>query len=279
MAISLNNQGVRTPRKGGLGIRVHTFRRGLLVKFRKSPHRTEKALRHAQKPATPRSANPIGPESTYVEPGEDPPMANPPQGPKNDVGETLPGPSRPFPALIETGKSYPKTGLFRRFPGGFPAVFSASSTAVFRRFSGGFPTVLPVVSRRFPDSFTSGLPAVSNGFPAVFQRFSSGFPEVFRRFPGGFPAVLRRFPGGSTAVFQRFPRRFSRQVRRRFDGGFPATRFPWINPQPAPAYLFIRKKLSAIPYTLSGVQTQHSGIFESVFVTKRLAKLAGTNKN
>ena len=47
MANSLNNQGVRTPHKGGLGIRVHTFRRGLLVKFRKTPNRTEKALRHA----------------------------------------------------------------------------------------------------------------------------------------------------------------------------------------------------------------------------------------
>ena len=89
MANSLNNQGVRTPHKGGLGIRVHTFRRGLLVKFRKSPHRTEKSLRHAQKPATPRSANPIGPESTYVLPGED---GQPPQGRKNDAGETLPGP-------------------------------------------------------------------------------------------------------------------------------------------------------------------------------------------
>ena len=73
--------------------------------------------------------------------------------------------------------------------------------------------------------------------------------------------------------------RTSRRFSGGFDSGFPATRFPWINPQPTPAYLFIRKKLSAIPYTLSGVQTQHSGIFESVFVTKRLAKLAGTNKN
>jgi hypothetical protein len=98
VANSLNNQGVRTPHKGGLGIRVHTFRRGLLVKFRKTPNRTEKALRHAQKPATPRSANPIGPESTYVVPGEDPPMANPPQGRKMT-------PERPFPALIETGKT------------------------------------------------------------------------------------------------------------------------------------------------------------------------------
>ena len=92
MANSLNNQGVRTPHKGGLGRCVHTFRRGLFVKFRKSPHRTEKALRHAQKPANPRSTNPIGWESTSVVPGEDPPMANPPQGPKNDAGETLPGP-------------------------------------------------------------------------------------------------------------------------------------------------------------------------------------------
>ena len=82
MANSLNNQGVRTPPKGGLGRCVHTFRRGLFVKFRKSPHRTEKALRHAQKPANPRSANPIGWESTSVEPGEYPPMANPPPGPE-----------------------------------------------------------------------------------------------------------------------------------------------------------------------------------------------------
>ena len=101
MAIFLNNQGVRTPPERGLGIRVHTFRRGFLVKFRKSPHRTEKALRHAQKPANPRSTNPIGPESTYVVPGEDPPMATPPQGPKNDVGETLPVPSRPLLRLAK----------------------------------------------------------------------------------------------------------------------------------------------------------------------------------
>ena len=45
-AIFLNNQGVRTPPKGGVGRSVHTFRRGLFVKFRKSRHRTEKALRH-----------------------------------------------------------------------------------------------------------------------------------------------------------------------------------------------------------------------------------------
>ena len=129
MAISLNNQGVRTPPERGLGIRVHTFRRGLLVKFRKTPHRTEKALRHAQKPATPRSANPIGPESTYVEPGEDTPMANPPQGRKNDVGEAFPGPSRP---LLRLAKVTQKRGFSRRFPGGFPGGFPG----VRRRFEG-----------------------------------------------------------------------------------------------------------------------------------------------
>ena len=67
-------------------------------------------------------------------------------------------PERPFPCLIETGKSHSKTGLspavFRRFAGGLPAVFSAvlptvfpaSSTAVFSAF-------LPVVFRRF-DGYT-----------------------------------------------------------------------------------------------------------------------------
>ena len=150
------------------------------MKFRKSPHRTEKALRHAQKPANPRSANPIGPESTYVVPGEDPPMANPPQGPKNDAGETLPGPSRP---LLRLAKVTQKRGFFRRF-------------------SGIFPAVLPVVSRRF----SGGFPAVFRQFyqwsPGGFQRFFGGFPAVSQRFPGGFPPVSRRFDGGSTAVFR-----------------------------------------------------------------------------
>ena len=72
-------------------------------------------------------------------------MATPPMARKM-------APERPFPILIETGKSYSKTGLLpavfpavfrqfcqwfpRRFPGGFPAVFSASSTAVRQPFSG-----------------------------------------------------------------------------------------------------------------------------------------------
>ena len=191
------------------------------MKFRKSPHRTEKSLRHAQKPANPRSANPCGPESTSVTPGKDPPMATPPQGRKM-------APERPFPILIETGKSYPKTGL------------------------------LPAVSRRFSDSFASGLPAVSRRFPTVLPGFPGGFA-------GGFPAVFPAvFSASSTPFSDSFPAVF-RQVRRRLDSHFPATRFPWINPpvrlRPIP---FIRKKrqeTSAIPYTLSRLQTQHSGIF------------------
>ena len=152
MANSLNNQGVRTPPKGGVGGSVHTFRRGLFVKFRKSPHRTEKALRHAQKPATPRSANPIGPESTYVVPGKDPPMATPPKGRKM-------APERPFPALLRLAKVTQKRGFCRGFCRRFCRRFSG-------RFSGGFPTVF----RQF-----------SGGFPA--RQFSG--PTVFRRFAGG----------------------------------------------------------------------------------------------
>ena len=181
------------------------------MKFRKSPHWTEKSLRHAQKPANPRSANPCGPESTSVTPGKDPPMATPPQGRKM-------APERPFPILIETGKSYSKTGLFQRFSGGFPGKFDGGFPAVYRGFPGGL--------RRFSSGFLGKFDAgFAGGFPAVFRRFSR---QVQRRFPGGF---LRQVP----AVFQRFCQRFSRQVRRRFDSHFPATRFPWINPQPAPA--------------------------------------------
>ena len=114
-------------------------------------------------------------------------MATPPQGRKM-------APERPFPILIETGKSYSKTGLF---------------PAVFRRFSSGFPKVY----RWF-----------SSGFPAVFRQFSSGFPAVFRQFPGG---LAGKFPGSFT---RRFCRRFSGSfstavlptVFRRFDSGFPA---------------------------------------------------------
>ena len=109
-------------------------------------------------------------------------MATPPKGRKM-------APERPFPILIETGKSYPKTGL------------------------------LPTVFRRFCRWFDRGFPAV---LPTVFQWFSNGFPMVFQRFTSSFPAV-----------FQRFCRRFS--------NGSLATRFPWINPQPAPASSFIRK--------------------------------------
>ena len=165
------------------------------MKFRKSPHWTEKSLRHAQKPATPRSANPCGPESTSVTPGKDPPMATPPQGRKM-------APESPFPILIETGKSYSKTGLL---------------PVVFRRFSGSLAEVWPVVSRRF-----SG-------------RFPGGFPTVSRRFPGGFPMVFQRFTSSFPAVFQRFCRRFSNgSLATRFPWINPPVR---LRPLP-----FIRKK-------------------------------------
>ena len=226
---------------GGVGRSVHTFRRELFVKFRKSPHRTEKSLRHAQKPANPRSTNPIGPESTSVTPGKDPPMATPPRARKMT-------PERPCPVLIETGKSHPKTGLF-------PAVFQRFSRQVRRRFSGGSTAFLPVVSGSFPavlppvfQRFDAGFPAVrrqfSSGFPAVFRRFDAGFPAVFRQLPGSFPAVCRwfdrGFAGGSTAVSWWFPG----GLAGGFTDGSTATRSPWINPGPAPAYPFIRKKLS-----------------------------------
>ena len=232
----------------------------LFVKFRKSPHRTEKSLRHAQKPANPRSANPMWTGKYISYAWEGPPYRQPPPKGRKMTSE------RPCPVLIETGKSYPKTGLF-------PAVFQRFSRQVRRRFSGGSTAFLPVVSGSFPAVFSASSTPV---LPAVFRRFSGGF---LGKFNGGFPAVFQRFSGGFPALF----RRFSRQVRRRFDSHFPATRFPWINPQPAPAGSSpspsSERNCRAIPYTLSRLQTQHGGIFESVFVTKRLAKLAGTNKN
>ena len=168
-------------------------------------------------------------------------MATPPQGPKNDVGETLSGPSRP---LLRLAKVTQKRGFSRRFPGNLPTVFSAGFPAVFRRFDAGFPAVLPTVLPAVSRQFASGFPAVSRrfpgGFPAVFRRFSSGF----QRFPSGFPAVFQQFSsgfaGGSTAVSWWFPG----GLAGGFTDGSTATRCPWINPGPAPEYPFIRKKLS-----------------------------------
>ena len=74
-------------------------------------------------------------------------MATPPKDRKM-------APERPFPSLIETGKSHPKTGLL---------------PAVFRRFS-----------RQFSDGF-------SGGFPGKFDRSFLGV------FAGGFPAVRRLY--------------------------------------------------------------------------------------
>ena len=142
-------------------------------------------------------------------------MATPPQGRKM-------APERPFPILIETGKSYSKTGLLPAVFGGFPAVFPA----VFQRFSSGFANSLPAVFRRSPGRST-----------AVFRQFCQWSP-------GSFPAVCRwfdrGFAGGSTAVSWWFPG----GLAGGFTDGSTATRSPWINPGPAPAYPFIRKKLS-----------------------------------
>ena len=188
-------------------------------------------------------------------------MATPPQGRKM-------APERPFPILIETGKSDPKTGLL-------PAVsqrFSDSLPAASRRFAGGSTAVLPVVRPRFP-----------GGFRAVW-------PAVCRQLPGGLPAVCRRFSGGLPAVFRQFCRRFSDSFAGGFPTVLPAVRQPFsgntlsldqppVRLRPLPSIRKKRQETSAIPYTLSRLQTQHSGIFKSVFVTKRLAKLAGTNKH
>ena len=59
-------------------------------------------------------------------------MATPPQGPKNDAGEALPGPSHP---LLRLAKVTQKRGFSRRFSGGFPA----AQQRFGRRFSGGSP--------------------------------------------------------------------------------------------------------------------------------------------
>ena len=108
-------------------------------------------------------------------------MATPPQGPKNDVGEALPGHSRP---LLRLAKVTQKRGFPRRFPG-------------------GFPTVLPVVSRWLSSGFTGSFPAVRR---PLSSGFAGSFPTVFQRFSNGFPAVLPAvFSASSTAVGQRFP--------------------------------------------------------------------------
>ena len=70
-------------------------------------------------------------------------MATPPKGRKM-------APERPCPILIETGKSYSKTGLL-------PAVFRRFSRQFYRRFSGGFPGKF---DRSFLGVFAGGFPAV-----------------------------------------------------------------------------------------------------------------------
>ena len=201
MPICLNNQGVRTPPERGPGKCVHTFRHDPFVKsrfWRQIFPLDRKGPPARLKPSTPRSANPYGPESTYVVPGEHPPMANPPPRPEKWRRRDPSGP------LLRQARVTQKRGFCRRFDGIFPAVLPVVS----RRFSGSFPTVF----QRFYDSFASGLPAV---LPTVFQQFSSGFPAVL-------PVVSQRFcqwsPSGFANGFASGLRRFC----RRFSSGFPA---------------------------------------------------------
>ena len=147
---------------------------------------------------------------------------------RDQIDRGPPDPFRPFPSLIETGKSHPKTGLFpavfQRFSDSFLGKFDGGFLAVFWRFSGGSTAVLPAVSQQFD----AGFPTV---FPAVSRQFSGGLPAVFRRFSGGFPTVLpvvsrrfcQQFSGGFPKVFRRFCQRFpavlptvSRRFSRRF---------------------------------------------------------------
>ena len=132
----------------------------------------------------------------------------PPQGPKNDAGETLSGHSG---CLLRLAKVTQKRGFSRRFPGGFPTVFA------------------------------SGLPAVLRG---VFQRFPSGFQPVSRQFDNGFPAVLPvasgSFPTVLPPVFQRFSSRFAsglRQFSNGFAAGFPTVRWQHASPGSTPSRL------------------------------------------
>ena len=189
------------------------------MKFRKSPHWTEKSLRHAQKPATPRSANPCGPESTSVTPGKDPPMATPPQGRKM-------APERPFPSLLRLAKVTQKRGFCRQFSGGFPTVLPVVSP-------GGFPAVSRRFSRQVRRRFSSGFPPFSGGSTAVFRQFSSRFPAAQQRFSG-------KFDGGWTTVFRQHASPGSTPIRLR----------------PLPSS---ERNCRAIPYTLSSLQTQHMG--------------------
>ena len=144
--------------------------------------------------------------------GSAPLMATPPQGPKNDAGEALPG---PFQSLLRLAKVTQKRGFSGGFAGRFPAVLPVVSWRLSSGFTNGFPTVFRQFCQWSPGSFPAVLPVVSGSFPAVFWRFSDGFasglPAVFQRF-------CRRFSGGSTAVSPTVFSASSTAVFRRFSG-------------------------------------------------------------
>ena len=200
-------------------------------KFRKSPHWTEKSLRHAQKPATPRSRQPLWTGKYVSYAWEGPPMAPPLKAEK----WRRRGPSRP---LLRLAKVTQKRGFCRRFSGSFPAVsrrFCQWSPGGFPRFpgqfSGGFPPVFSAVRRRF----SSGFPPFSGGSTAVFRQFSSRFPRLNSGFPASSTAVGQQFfgntlpldqpPAGSGLVLH--PKETVGQFRTHFQA-YAGTQRPWL---------------------------------------------------
>ena len=138
MPICLNNQGVRTPSQRAPGIRVHTFRHDPFVKSRFwrqiFPLDRKDPLARLKTRNSPFRQPLMDRKVHTLKLGNTPLWPTPPQ-----AGNMAP--ERPFPALIDTGNSYPKTGLSRRFnqrfcrwfSGGFLGKFDGGWTAVFRQ--------------------------------------------------------------------------------------------------------------------------------------------------
>ena len=140
MPICLNNQGVRTPPRRAPGKCVHTFRRGPFVKSRF--WRQIFPLDRKDPPARLKTRNSPFRQPLWTGKYIRCAWGTPPYGqPPPQTGKMTP--ERPFPALIETDNSYPKTGLL---------------PAVRQRFAGGSTTVPTTVSRRFRRRFDDSLP-------------------------------------------------------------------------------------------------------------------------
>ena len=85
-------------------------------------------------------------------------MATPPKGRKM-------APERPFPSLIETGKSYSKTGLL-------PAVLPAVLPTVSRRFAGG------ALSLKQPRSDSGPSPSSERNYRQFRTHFQAYKPSI-----------------------------------------------------------------------------------------------------